>query len=145
MLALSEWRVLWWDRSLWWRTYTVGGYDGYRTLTRRRLPCAMMDTALRRPDMRDEIRRLARTSSGLHAFLHRKGIARTLNVGTQSWTDQGTAYIEAIGSKRIATRLAMYALRHSSLIRPDWRTVRVVKIQQKARLRWRFNLAFRRL
>jgi hypothetical protein len=59
VLAPREWRLAWWDRSLWWRTYHVGGYDGWRTLTGRRLPCAMMGTARRRPDMRDEIRRLA--------------------------------------------------------------------------------------
>lgn len=52
-------RAIWWDRSIWWRTYRQGGYDGYRTLAGRRLPCATMETALRRPDMKAEIRRLA--------------------------------------------------------------------------------------
>ena len=52
-------RFHWWDRSLWWRTYTVGGFDGYRTLLSRRLPCGTMVTALKRASMRDEIRRLA--------------------------------------------------------------------------------------
>ena len=52
-------RFHWWDGSLWWRTYTVGGFDGYRTLLGRRLACATMVTALKRPDMRDEIRGLA--------------------------------------------------------------------------------------
>ncbi len=52
-------RFVWWDHALWWRTYTPGGYDGYRTL-RRRLNCGTLETAVRRPDMRDEIRRLAR-------------------------------------------------------------------------------------
>lgn len=59
MLRPSEWRLHWWDRSIWWRTYQEGGYDGYRTLLGRRLACATMATALERPDMRDEIRRLA--------------------------------------------------------------------------------------
>lgn len=53
-------RFIWWDRSLWWRTYTPGGFDGYRTARGRKLPCATMETALRRPDMAGEIRRLAR-------------------------------------------------------------------------------------
>jgi hypothetical protein len=52
-------RFHWWDGSLWWYTYTVGGYEGYRTLGGRKLACATMETALRRPDMRDEIRRMA--------------------------------------------------------------------------------------
>jgi hypothetical protein len=53
-------RFVWWDRALWWRTYRPGGFDGYRTLTGRRLPCATMEQAVRRPDMRDEIRQLSR-------------------------------------------------------------------------------------
>ena len=52
-------RFEWWDRALWWRTYTSGGYDGYRTALGRRLPCATLETALCVPGMRDEIRRLA--------------------------------------------------------------------------------------
>jgi hypothetical protein len=56
-------RLVWWDGSLWWRTYTSGGYDGYRTAAGRRLPCATLATALRRPDMRPEIRRLARKAA----------------------------------------------------------------------------------
>lgn len=52
-------RLAWWDRSLWWRTCKPGGFDGYRTIGGRKLPCATLDTALRRPDMRDEIRRLS--------------------------------------------------------------------------------------
>jgi hypothetical protein len=51
--------LVWWDRSLWWRTYRQGGFDGYRTLRRRKLPCATLAIAVKRPDMRDEIRRLA--------------------------------------------------------------------------------------
>jgi len=58
MLAPREWRIHWWNRSLWWRTCHPGGYDGYRTITGRRLPCATMATALSRPDMRGEIRAL---------------------------------------------------------------------------------------
>lgn len=54
----------WWDGSLWWRTYTPGGYDGYRALRGRKLPCATMETALRRPELRGEIRRLARRPRG---------------------------------------------------------------------------------
>ena len=53
-------RFHWWDRSLWWYTYTPGGYEGYRTAGGRRLPCATLATALQRPDMRDQVRKLAR-------------------------------------------------------------------------------------
>ena len=80
-----------------------------------------------------------------HAWLHRKGIARMLNSSSQSWTDQGGAYIEARGTRRIATRLAMYALRHTTIASPDWQTVRIIKTQQAGRFRWRFNITFRRL
>jgi hypothetical protein len=52
-------RFVIWDGAVWWRTYTVGGFDGYRTLTGRRLPCGTLETALRRPDMAEEIRRLS--------------------------------------------------------------------------------------
>jgi hypothetical protein len=52
-------RFVWWDRALWWRTYREGGFDGYRTLAGRRLPCGTLETAVRRPDMADEIRGLS--------------------------------------------------------------------------------------
>ena len=52
-------RLVWWDGSLWWRSYRPGGFDGYRTLRHRKLPCATLAIAIKRPDMRDEIRRLA--------------------------------------------------------------------------------------
>lgn len=50
-------RFHWWDGALWWYSYHVGGYEGYRTLTGRRLPCATMADALRNPALHDEIRR----------------------------------------------------------------------------------------
>lgn len=60
-------RFVWWDRSLWWRTQTPGGFDGYRTLTGRRLPCATLETAVRRTswgglsaELATEVRRLSR-------------------------------------------------------------------------------------
>ena len=48
-IAAGKRRVVWWDGALWWRTYREGGFDGYRTLTGRRLACgalaaAVMDT-----------------------------------------------------------------------------------------------------
>ena len=52
-------RFVFWDHALWWRTYHEGGFDGYRTLTRR-LPCDTMEKAVRRPDMAAEIRQLGR-------------------------------------------------------------------------------------
>ena len=57
-LTPREWRLHWWNRSLWWRTYHQSGFDGYRTITGRKLACATMDTALKHPGMRDEIRAL---------------------------------------------------------------------------------------
>lgn len=56
--------IEWWDHAIWWRTYTPGGYDGYRTITGRRLPCQTMADALCQPDWRDEIRQLARKRKG---------------------------------------------------------------------------------
>ncbi len=55
----GERRFVFWDRALWWRTYTVGGFDGYRTLAGRRLPCDTLEKAVRRPDLKAEIRRLS--------------------------------------------------------------------------------------
>ncbi|HSZ38469.1 MAG TPA: hypothetical protein VK817_00780 [Trebonia sp.] len=56
----GERRFVVWDRAIWYRTYREGGFDGYRTLTGRRLPCATMEKAVRRPDLAGEIRRLSR-------------------------------------------------------------------------------------
>lgn len=53
-------RLVLWDHAVWWRSYREGGFDGYRTLSGRRLPCGTLETAVRRPDMADEIRRLSR-------------------------------------------------------------------------------------
>lgn len=38
-VALGHRRIVWHDGGLWFRTYTVGGYDGYRTLLGRMAPC----------------------------------------------------------------------------------------------------------
>jgi len=51
-------RPRWWDRSLWFRVCTPGGFDGWRTLTGRRMPCDTMFAAVNAPHLRDEIRRL---------------------------------------------------------------------------------------
>ena len=79
------------------------------------------------------------------AWLHRKGIARMLNSGSNSMNDRGTAYIEARGPRRIAARLAMYALCHTVIATPDRQTIRITKTEQCARYHWRFQVAFRRL
>lgn len=55
-------RFVFWDRMLWWRTYREGGFDGYRTLAGRRLPCGAMETALRCPDLAAEAKRASRRS-----------------------------------------------------------------------------------
>lgn len=57
-MAILWERPRWWDRSLWFRVYTPGGYDGWRTLAGRRMPCDTMRAALAHPDWRDDIRRL---------------------------------------------------------------------------------------
>jgi hypothetical protein len=61
-IAAGKRRFVTWDRALWWRTYREGGFDGYRTF-RRRLSCGTLAVAVRRPDMTEEIRRLARGTS----------------------------------------------------------------------------------
>jgi hypothetical protein len=38
-ITLGTRRFVWWDGALWWRTYQEGGFDGYRTLGGRKLPC----------------------------------------------------------------------------------------------------------
>jgi hypothetical protein len=52
-------RPHWWNGSLWWRTYTEGGFDGWRTISGRKLPCDTMFAALNAPHLQDEIRRIA--------------------------------------------------------------------------------------
>lgn len=52
-------RPRWWDRALWFRSYTRGGFDGWRTAGGRKLPCQTMRIALTEPRMQDEVRRLA--------------------------------------------------------------------------------------
>jgi hypothetical protein len=80
-----------------------------------------------------------------YAWLHRKGIARILNIGSNSMNDQGTAYIQGAGPRWLAERLAMYALRATPLIWPDWQTLRIARTEQRGRYLWRFQVAFRRL
>lgn len=65
----GERRFVVWDGRLWRRYYREGGYDGYQTWLppHRRLPCATMETAVRRPDMADQIRRLSRTGYSRHS------------------------------------------------------------------------------
>lgn len=51
-------RPQWWDGALWFRTYREGGFDGWRTVTGRRMPCDTMRAALTTPHLHDEIRRM---------------------------------------------------------------------------------------
>lgn len=53
-------RPAWWDGSLWFRVYREGGYDGWRTIGGRRMPCDTMFVALAAPHLRDDIRRMIR-------------------------------------------------------------------------------------
>lgn len=53
-------RLRWWDGTLWWRTCREGGFDGWRTIRSRRLPCDAMAAALTRPRLHGEIRRLSK-------------------------------------------------------------------------------------
>jgi hypothetical protein len=53
-------RPHWWDGSLWWRTYREGGFDGWRTIGRRRMPCDTMFAALTIPHLHGEISRMTR-------------------------------------------------------------------------------------
>lgn len=74
-------RPVWWDGSFWFRTRAVGGYNGYRTLLGRRLPCSTLETARRCPERREEIRRVAapvaalrrRRSCGRHGHPVKRG------------------------------------------------------------------------
>jgi len=52
-------RPIWWDGSLWFRSYREGGFDGWRTIGGRKLSCDTMFAALNAPHLRDEIRRMA--------------------------------------------------------------------------------------
>jgi hypothetical protein len=54
-------RPRWWDGAAWWRTYREGGFDGWRTIGGRRLPCDTMFAALNAPHLHDEISRMSRT------------------------------------------------------------------------------------
>lgn len=49
-----------WDGALWWRTYREGGFDGWRTVSGRRMPCDTMLAALTAPHLHDEISRISR-------------------------------------------------------------------------------------
>ena len=80
----------------------------------------------------------------VYTWLHRKGVARVLNAGTKP-PDRGSAYIEACGPRWAAARLALYALRHTSLARPFWRTVRITGTEQHGRFRWRFQVTYRQM
>lgn len=81
----------------------------------------------------------------LRNWLHRKGIARLINSGSNSMNDQGTAFIQARGPRWLAVRLARHVLRASAYCRPDLQTIRVTDAQQPERFTWRFQFAFRRL
>jgi hypothetical protein len=53
-------RPQWWDGAVWFRAYTPGGFDGWRTIGGRRLPCDTMFAALNAPHLHSEISRMSR-------------------------------------------------------------------------------------
>jgi hypothetical protein len=84
---------------------------------------------------------MTRLSNGLH----RRGIARVLNTGSNNMNSRCTAYIETRGPRWVGESLARYALRKSPLCRVDLLTVRTSRVQQAARFKWRWSFQFRRL
>lgn len=80
----------------------------------------------------------------VYAWLGRNGIARVLNTGTRP-PDRGSACIEARGPRWAARHLARYALRHTSLARPFWQTVRIAGTERYGRWRWRFQFTYRQM
>lgn len=57
-MAVLMKRPRWWDGALWWRTYREGGFDGWRTVSGRRMACDTMFAALTAPHLHGEIARL---------------------------------------------------------------------------------------
>lgn len=81
----------------------------------------------------------------LHAWLHRRGIARTMST-RHDGTRIVTGYVQAKGPRWLAERLAWFAVVHT----PYWTTSRVDRIgrrvtdvEQPGRWTWRFHLSFR--
>lgn len=80
----------------------------------------------------------------IHRRLHRWGIARRLNSGSNNFNDRGTAFIQTLGPRWLGRRLAVKAV-HWSDIPADWDTIRIEKTQRVSRWHYRWLLAFRRI
>lgn len=80
----------------------------------------------------------------LHSWLHRKGIARTLNRTSNNYSRAATSYIETRGPRWAGERLWRFALRHSTC-RPDWLTVKVARVEQLGRRHYRWLVEYERV
>lgn len=77
----------------------------------------------------------------LRAWMHRRGYARILSV--EHAHVSRIAYVEAVGPRRIAERLAWWAITSTGWIGPfDLNSRRVRTIERIGRWRYRFHIAF---
>lgn len=58
--SLQRSRPVWWDGALWFRIYTPGGFDGYRTITDRRLACSTLRQVTKNPALHGEVSQMSR-------------------------------------------------------------------------------------
>lgn len=78
-------------------------------------------------------------------FVHRKGIARTVNSGGGPF-GRHAALVEVIAPmRRAAGSLAAWRIRHDGLvIIPAWDSIRVDRVARHSRFRWRVWLSYER-
>lgn len=80
----------------------------------------------------------------LRSWLHRKGIARTINATGNNWTRDATTWIETRGPRWLGERLWRFALPWSTSMGPDWSTVGVARVEKLRRWHWKWLISYQR-
>lgn len=81
----------------------------------------------------------------IHSFLHRHGIARVLNSSSASNHDMGRAMVEVFAFPWAAKEMAIFAVRHSPVIRCYWDTIHVRSMEQIGYFRYQLTLTYVRM
>lgn len=80
----------------------------------------------------------------IHRKLHRWGIARRLNSGSNNYNDRGDSYIQTKGPRWFGRYMAVKVI-HWSDTPADWDSIRITDTEHRGTWSYRWKLVYRRV
>lgn len=84
-------------------------------------------------------------TKAVHRWVHRRGIAQVVSSGSASNHDMGRAVVEVRAPHWAVPEMAIFAVRHSSVVAAYWDTISVSKIYRKGRYHYLVTMDYVRV